>query len=186
MGGRVGGRVGGGDSGGDRGGAVGAGLDVQIATTDGGRWTSGSGALPIAVRRLSAGLCAPGAVLRRSPPTDCGSPRPASAIVPAASAELARVASAREPHPNAASGAPETLRPAARVGVTPEDTVDCGDTRLQLCPVRSSRGDLVMPPCWVNRGFISGLSERMGGLVILRRGSRTDRLPAGRTVRSVL
>ena len=45
--------------------------------------------------------------------------------------------------------------------------MDCGDTRLQLCPVRSSRGDLVMPPCRVNRGFISGLSERMGGLGIL-------------------
>ena len=101
--------------------------------------------------------------MRRSTPTDCRSPPPASAIVPAASAELAQGTPAREPHPNAAS--PEILRPAARVGVKPEDcTLDSGDTRLQLCPVRSSRGDLVMLLRWTNRGFVSGLYERMGGL----------------------
>ena len=44
--------------------------------------------------------------------------------------------------------------------------MDSGDTRLQLCPVRSSRGDLVMPLSWANRGFISGLYECMGGLGI--------------------
>ena len=59
--------------------------------------------------------------------------------------------------------------------------MDSGDTRLQFCPVRSSRGDLVMPPCWVNRGFISGLFERMGGLGILSpaKGSFSPRRKSG-------